>query len=382
MSHNIVDGMISFNAETPWHGLGTRVNPQSTPEEMLAAANMNWEVELRSLAVSCTVTDSATGKEKNAWCHQPMTGFKAVMRKDTGEVFAVPTKKYHPVQNIEVARFFHDFADATSCELQVVGALEGGRKVWALAKVAADYVVTGKRSSAFIETGDVKDEQLGYVMLATSHDGSLRTVAMGTSIYVVCWNTMSAALASAKVGKRNQAKDVFALRHTAKFDNDRKREAAQVVSLVKAQQASTAVMAEMFASFQVDAKGRIEFLSRLLRGESVVDQIVNDQAAISSGSLLDAIAADAEAAKEKPIEETRLGKALIDAIVNGPGQDLPSRQGTAWGLLNGVTYYVDHERGRTRDSGLSQAWFGQGAELKAQAVDVLYDMTGAKRLTA
>src|ERR1043166_10036077 len=124
MAHLITDNMISYNAETPWHGLGTSVDKNATPKQMLEAAKMNWEVEMRSLAVSCTFKD-AEGKAKNGWCHDPVKGFKAVMRKDTNEVFGIPTDRYKPVQNLEVARFFHDYAEAASCELQVIGALEG-----------------------------------------------------------------------------------------------------------------------------------------------------------------------------------------------------------------------------------------------------------------
>ena len=45
----------------------------------------------------------------------------------------------------------------------------------------------------------------------------------------------------------------------------------------------------------------------------------------------------------------------------GKGAELASSQGTAWGLLNAVTQYVDHERrARSQDSRMDSAWFGQG----------------------
>ena len=366
MAHLIKNGMISFNAETPWHGLGTRVSQGATPEEMLSAAKMDWEVEMRSLAVSCTVDG------RNAWCHQPMSGFKAVMRADTNEVFAVPTKRYKTVQNIEVARFFHDYADAASCELQVVGALEGGRKVWALAKVNADYTVS--------VDGDESDKQLGYVMLATSHDGSLRTIAMGTAIYVVCWNTMSAALSRVsgknfRFGKTDASKAFFSLKHTSKFTHEAKQQAARTVGLVKEQLEQTSTMANLFASVSLDDKGRIEFVRRLIGGESYLEQVINDVE--RSASLLDAIV-DEHDAKKMP-EDTRLGKAIIESILTSPGNHLPSRKDTLWGAVNGVTYYADFERGRNQDSTLSGAWFGQGAQLKERAVNVAYDLAGVSR---
>jgi len=54
----------------------------------------------------------------------------------------------------------------------------------------------------------------------------------------------------------------------------------------------------------------------------------------------------------------------------GQGSELISASGTAWGLLNSVTEYVDHERrARSKEFRLDSAWFGQGAALKQRALD-------------
>ena len=362
MAHMIYDNQIAYSAATPWHGLGTRVVPGTSPEDMLRAANLDWQVEMRSLAVSQSNADGT-----RQWAHAPMSKFKAVMRSDNGECFGVPTKRYNPVQNIEVARFFADFADASAAELQVLGALEGGRKVWALARVQADYQIKSEH-----------DEQLGYVMLATSHDGSLRTVAMGTAVYVVCWNTMQSALARVggyrHVGKTDARKALYSLKHTGKFDASAKQEAAKVVGLVREQQQATAEMARQFAQIRLDGQGRIEFVRRLLGGESILEQIATE----STANLLDSIVESHGSDGKRNAEETRVGRAILDAILESPGAHLDGRKDTLWGAINGVTYYADHERGRTQDSTLSGAWFGQGAELKANAVSVAYDMAGTR----
>ena len=53
----------------------------------------------------------------------------------------------------------------------------------------------------------------------------------------------------------------------------------------------------------------------------------------------------------------------------GMGAELSSANGTAWGLLNAVTQYVDHERrARSTDHRLDSAWFGQGAAIKGKAL--------------
>jgi phage/plasmid-like protein (TIGR03299 family) len=63
-------------------------------------------------------------------------------------------------------------------------------------------------------------------------------------------------------------------------------------------------------------------------------------------------------------------KALLEMYRTGQGADLPSAHGTAWGLVNAVTGYVDHQkRARSVDHRLDSAWFGPGAQLKQAAWD-------------
>lgn len=54
----------------------------------------------------------------------------------------------------------------------------------------------------------------------------------------------------------------------------------------------------------------------------------------------------------------------------GRGSKLQSAAGTAWGLVNGVTEFVDtHRRARNQDYRLDSAWFGQGAQIKQRAYE-------------
>jgi len=68
--------------------------------------------------------------------------------------------------------------------LETCGALDGGRKVWALAKTGV------------IETGDGSgnDQLAAFLLLATSCDKTLATTAAFTSIQVVCQNTLFFAM--------------------------------------------------------------------------------------------------------------------------------------------------------------------------------------------
>lgn len=61
-------------------------------------------------------------------------------------------------------------------------------------------------------------------------------------------------------------------------------------------------------------------------------------------------------------------QALFDG--QGKGAELASSKGKAFGLLNAVTQFVDHERrARSNDNRLDSAWFGNGAQLKQKALE-------------
>jgi phage/plasmid-like protein (TIGR03299 family) len=73
--------------------------------------------------------------------------------------------------------------------------------------------------------------------------------------------------------------------------------------------------------------------------------------------------------------------AKVHALFDGGaiGASLESSKGTAWGLLNAVTEYVDHVRGGkddglAKDRRLESAWFYDGAKLKQRAMNDALDL--------
>ena len=75
--------------------------------------------------------------------------------------------------------------------------------------------------------------------------------------------------------------------------------------------------------------------------------------------------------KEGSVNASERTLAKVMALFDGRGRgaELASSNGTAFGLLNAVTEFVDHERrARSTDHRLESAWFGQGATLKERAL--------------
>ena len=115
---------------------------------------------------------------------------KVLHRSDTGAPLAVVSDGYHVVQPVEVMDFFRKLADIGGFELETAGALSHGKRVWALASVGA---------GADVVDGDTVKP---YLLLGTSYDGTMATVAKFTTIRVVCNNTITAAVADQSAAVR------------------------------------------------------------------------------------------------------------------------------------------------------------------------------------
>jgi phage/plasmid-like protein (TIGR03299 family) len=158
---------MMYAGETPWHGLGTRLDEPATAEEAIGAAGLDYRVELHSLR-----TDDAV----------PIPQRKAVLRSDTRQVLGVVGNSYVPVQNHQCFGFLDGVVADGRLRYHTAGALGKGEKVWMLAKLPNKIRVRGSE--------DVTEQ---FLLLSNSHDGSSSLRVFFTPIRVVCGNTLAAA---------------------------------------------------------------------------------------------------------------------------------------------------------------------------------------------
>jgi phage/plasmid-like protein (TIGR03299 family) len=213
----------------------------------------------------------------------------------------------------------------TACngfELETAGVLREGRKFWALARTGQSASLKGR------------DKVDGYLLLATACDGTLATTAQFTSVRVVCNNTLAIAL-----GNTSSA---IKVPHRSQFDPDAvKRQLGITVSSWD----GFVVRMKALVERPVDPDSVEALLRRVLtyQAQDKMATVVNEQALATVRSLYEG---------------------------GGRGALMSSSRGTAWGLLNSVTEYVDHHRrARSDDHRRDAAWFGQGAQLKQRAWD-------------
>lgn len=158
-----------YTRTAPWHGLGTRVITAPDSKTALEVAGLNWNVRQRSL-----FTDQ----------EQEIEGYKANVRESDGKVLGVVTDRYKIVQNQEAFAFTDELL-GEGVRYETAGSLQEGKRIWLLAKLPNEYIITGERISPFL-------------VLTNSHDGSGAIRAAMTPIRVVCQNTLNLALREAK----------------------------------------------------------------------------------------------------------------------------------------------------------------------------------------
>ena len=163
-----VETMFSVR-ERPWHGFGTVVESAPSSKEALELAGLDWQVHQKDISV--------------LW-GRTIPGYKANVRDTDGAVLGVVTDKYRVVQN-EDAFAFTDELLGEGVKYETAGSLNGGKKVWILARLPREYVISGERISP-------------YLVFSNTHDGSGAIRVAITPIRVVCNNTLNLALARAE----------------------------------------------------------------------------------------------------------------------------------------------------------------------------------------
>ncbi|WP_250866192.1 DUF932 domain-containing protein [Caballeronia sp. INSB1] len=308
---------MAYVGATPWHGLGNKLAPDQPIEVWARAANMDWtieEAEVRFIAGSSGLGSIHRFPEQ-----------KVLYRSDTQEPLSVVSNRYQTVQPRSILEFYRDLTEVGGFELETAGVLKEGRKLFALARTGHSVSLKGR------------DEVNGYLLLATACDGTLATTAQFTSIRVVCANTLAIAL--------GDSTGAVKVPHRSQFDADAvKRQLGIAIS--------------SWDAFTVRMTALSERKVKPETAEAYFKRVLTYPTSTASGG-------PSETTNDRAIKAVH---GLFGG--RGKGADLASASGTAWGLVNAVTEFVDHERrARSDDHRLDAAWFGAGATTKQKAWD-------------
>ena len=315
MSHQIAS--MAYVGEIPWHGLGHSLPPRQPLEVWQRKAGMDFNIEE-------TPVQYMSDRRGVLGTIQTFPEQKVLYRSDTNAPLSVVSQRYQVVQPREVLEFYRDLSEIAGYELETAGVLKGGRKFWALARTGQSATLKGK------------DVINGYLLLATSCDGTLATTGTPTTVRVVCSNTLAIAL--------NGAPQAIKVPHSTRFDP-------------QAVKQRLGVAVSQWDGFMYRMRTLAE---RKVKAHEAMNYFLRTLCEVPSGST------DlTELSNERALKKVQ---ALYDG--QGHGAELDSAKGTAWGLLNSVTEFVDHERrARSSEYRTDSAWFGQGAAIKQRALD-------------
>lgn len=341
MAHRVET--MAYAGETPWHGLGFKVEDTMTPAEMLKAGKIDWTVSKQAVYLP---PELGGGK---------IEGEYALMRDTDRKVLTMVGETWKPVQNADAFDFFTQFTKAGGMKMDTAGSLWGGRYVWGLAKINKGFTLA--------KGGD---EVEGYVLLMSPHILGKSVVIQFTPIRVVCWNTLNMALGSSLRGGEDGAGSsaTFRMIHSTKFDDKVKEQAKVALGLAVAQMDEFREVSELLASKRITDERVEEYFCEVLRFDP---------------SKIKAAKAGEKDDDGKLLKLPRNLPNLQQALLTSPGADLKSAKGTWWGALNAVTFFVDHENGRDRDTALKNAWTANMANVKRDALDLAIQYATSKK---
>ena len=280
--------MASFASlrQPAWHGLGEVFDEEVTTSEMLRKAHLNdWNVRLEEVTLP--------GRS-----HKDYYATVRTNPFDGGtDVLGVVGERYKVLQNEDLFAFGDNILDGARWE--TAGSIKNGTVVFGSLALERETILDPK---------GVSDRVNSYLLVHTSHDGSLAIQASVTPVRVVCQNTLNMA-----VGARGKsAKQSYRIRHTQTLEG-RVAAAREALGLAhKFMDEFDKQAQELFAKEVNDAK----FFDILMAAYPVPDK-------------------DAKGAYtkwEKKID-------TINSIYTGETNGMIA--GTAWGALNAMTERMD-----------------------------------------
>jgi phage/plasmid-like protein (TIGR03299 family) len=307
------DFMFSGRGEVPWHGLGAVLDGCPTSDEAIRAAKLEWKVNQIPVFAA------------NNWA-QPIPGFVANVREDTKEVLGIVTDRYCVAQNKDVFAFADDLIGKSKvkCTYETAGSLWNGRRVFMLVNMPKGRIVG--------------DEYQPYLCLSNAHDGSACLQVFLTGIRIVCNNTLSAALRSAK--------RKISIRHLSMMEQ-RKEDVVMTMGAAH----------KYFHDLEVFAS--------VLAGKKV-----------GITKVLDNLFPVSREMSKRQINSNKEVKELIKTIFKQK-DDLQNFRGTAWGVYQAIADYRSNAEPRRRtptyaDAKMSR--FLDGDEVMNRAQDIILEL--------
>jgi phage/plasmid-like protein (TIGR03299 family) len=246
------------------------------------------------------------------------------------EVVKTPSQRPKSPANQETFRFFKAYVEAGESRIESIGSLDSGRILWALAPLEGDFTL------------QATDKVKPYLLMASRHENRQSIEIQFLAVREVCHNMLQVPV-KVRSTLTNSFRRPFTTRfpflnqNPQKFDEAMTQKAQKTFAAGREAISAFASDAERLANHKVDEATAIRYLSEVFQVDDKTEESI---------------------------------KIATEAARHAPGQELESAQMTVWGLVNAVTYTVDHHLGKNPDIRLRQAWFGANAKVKKRALEL------------
>jgi len=197
MAHGLEmhEGQVAFalRGKPAWHGLANHTfeeDEEVTTSQMLDASKLsNWNIQLESIGEFLHTTYRTTSENYIVTRTNPF---------DQGtDVLSTVGSRYQVVQNEDLFAFGDNLLDGGG-KWESAGSIKDGRIVFGSVVIPKTFTIDPEGANDTTKT---------YLLVHTSHDGSVAVQASITPVRVVCQNTLNLAIGSTKQS--------FKIRHTA-----------------------------------------------------------------------------------------------------------------------------------------------------------------------
>lgn len=287
----LVETMM-YNRTVPWHGLGTKVDEAPTSADALRLAGLDWTVEQKNIQLC--------GGAK-------IQNYKANVRSSDGQVLGIVGDRYKVIQNSEAFSFTDDIIGG-DVRYETAGSLNGGKKIWLLAKLP--------------ETEIAGDKTEPFMCFSNTHDGSGAIRVCMTPVRVVCSNTLNLAL--------DGAKRAWSVRHTGDLQS-KMHEARICLQMANAYMGELAKEADRLANTTVS--------------RAQLDQILEELFPVDESS--------------SQREKENVKKLKDEFMVCYFAPDILKFRGTAWGAVNAMSDMISHNAPRRKTANYRENNWGR-----------------------
>ena len=301
MAHNLEtngnDVAFALRGKPAWHNLANRIFNQDedvSTQTMLDEAKLsNWNVRLSPLTDYIPETFNDVSENSLVLRTNPFNGGT--------DVLATVGKRYHVLQNEELFAFADNIHDANpECRWESAGSLKKGKVVFGSVDIPRTMV---------LDPQGANDQTKLYLIVWTSHDGSVAVQAAVTPVRVVCQNTLNLAM--------KNAKQSFKIRHTQSVEG-RIQVARETLGLALG----------YFDEFEIEAKA--------LFAQAITD-------AEFSKLIKTIYPKPADDASKVALTKWENKVVLIDDLYHNSPTNA-NVKGTKWGAFNALTERLDYFR--------------------------------------